>query len=219
MQDSYRMVLSGGSGEVIVKKSRFIANVFDADSTDKAEEIIEQVKKKYWDARHNCYAYVIDDGTVMKKCSDDGEPQGTAGRPMLDVLCSEGIYNILVVVTRYFGGTLLGTGGLIRAYTEAVKEGLKSSDIIEKKRAYKIRVKVDYTFMGKVQYIAASNNVAVWDIIYGDKVEFIMLVLPQMFDRIADLVISATSAAAEIQNEAKIWYGISSDGSIHVFDR
>ena len=216
MEDSYKMVFAGGSGEIVVKKSRFIANVFSAENTAEAESKIEQIKKKYWDARHNCYAYVIKDDTVLKKCSDDGEPQGTAGRP---VLCGEEIYNILVVVTRYFGGTLLGTGGLIRAYTDAAKEGIKASDIMKKHRAYRIRVSADYTFMGKIQYIAASHDIAVQDIIYGDKVEFVMLVKNGMLDKLTEMITSATSAAAGIENEAKVWYGCAGDGKIHVFER
>ena len=186
MQDSYKMVFRGGSGEIVVKKSRFIASVFSVDTTEEAEKIIEQVKKKYWDARHNCYAYIIKEDMLMQKCSDDGEPQGTAGRPMLDVLYGEEIYNILVVVTRYFGGTLLGTGGLIRAYTDAVKEGIKASDIMEKYRAYKVKIKTDYTFL---------------------------------YDRFTDMIISATSASADIQREDEVWYGYSADGKIHVFER
>ncbi len=219
MQDSYKMVFRGGSGEIVVKKSRFIASVFSVDTTEEAEKIIEQVKKKYWDARHNCYAYIIKEDMLMQKCSDDGEPQGTAGRPMLDVLYGEEIYNILVVVTRYFGGTLLGTGGLIRAYTDAVKEGIKASDIMEKYRAYKVKIKTDYTFLGKIQHIAASHDVAVQDIIYGDKVEFVMLILHDMYDRFTDMIISATSASADIQREDEVWYGYSADGKIHVFER
>lgn len=219
MQDSYRTVFAGGTGEIVVRKSRFIANVYSADSAARAEEIIEQVRKKYWDARHNCYAYVIMEDTLLKKCSDDGEPQGTAGRPMLDILCAEGIYNVLVVVTRYFGGTLLGTGGLIRAYTDAVKEGIKASDIMDKRRAYKLRIKTDYTYMGKIQYIAASNEIAVTETIYGDKVEYVMLVTPDKLEHFIELVISATSAAVNIVNEDEIWYGYSADGNIHTFDR
>lgn len=219
MKDSYKMVFAGGSGEIVVKKSRFIASVFSVENTAEAENIIEQVKKKYWDARHNCYAYVIKGDTVLKKCSDDGEPQGTAGRPMLDVLCGEEIYNILVVVTRYFGGTLLGTGGLIRAYTDAVKEGIKASDIMQKYRAYKVRVTADYTFMGKIQYTAASHDIAVHDIIYGDKVEFVMLVQHSMIDKFIEMITSATSASAGIQNEGEVWYGCTADGNVHVFDK
>ena len=105
----YKIVYKGGTGEIVEKKSRFIANVFKVESEDEALEIIEQTRKKYWDARHNCFAYIIGENGQTKRCSDDKEPQGTAGKPILEVIEGAGIKNILVVVTRYFGGTLLGT--------------------------------------------------------------------------------------------------------------
>ena len=124
-----RILLSGGSGQIEEKKSVFIANIARADSEEEATAFIETMKKKYWDARHNCSAFVIGERGELTRCSDDGEPSGTAGRPMLEVLLRENIKNIVVVVTRYFGGTLLGTGGLVRAYTQAVKEGLNDCKI------------------------------------------------------------------------------------------
>ena len=109
-----RTVYEGGQGEIIEKKSRFIATVKPVKTEEEALEFIESLKKRYWDATHNCFAYIIGGGTPLKRCSDDGEPSGTAGRPMLDVLEGESLSDVAVVVTRYFGGTLLGTGGLVR---------------------------------------------------------------------------------------------------------
>ena len=123
------IILKNGSGEIEEKKSRFICHIFKIKSEEEAEEYITAVKKKYWDARHNCYAYVTGDKGQIQRFSDDGEPQGTAGKPMLDILNSYGLTDCLLVVTRYFGGVLLGTGGLIRAYQAAAKEGIKNSDI------------------------------------------------------------------------------------------
>ena len=123
-QEACRILLEGGEGEIVEKKSRFIATVRKVESESEAVAFIEEMKKKYWDARHNCSAFVIGRRAELTRCSDDGEPSGTAGRPMLEVLLGEGVRNVAVVVTRYFGGTLLGTGGLVRAYTQAVKEGL-----------------------------------------------------------------------------------------------
>ena len=114
------------------KKSRFIATVRLVEKEEDALAFIEEMKKKYWDARHNCYAYSIGEHREFTRCSDDGEPSGTAGRPMLDVILGEDIYNVAVVVTRYFGGVLLGTGGLVRAYSGAVQAGLGASKVIEK---------------------------------------------------------------------------------------
>ena len=132
-QAGIKILYQGGTGEIVEKKSRFIANVFEIHSEEEALSHLAQVKKKYWDARHNCYAFVAGDRHQLQRCSDDGEPQGTAGRPMLDVLLKEEVHNALIVVTRYFGGTLLGTGGLVRAYQKAAQEGLLASTIIEKR--------------------------------------------------------------------------------------
>lgn len=121
-----KVLIEGGQGEIMEKKSRFIADVRKVESEEEATAFIEEIKKKYWDARHHCSAFVIGQKGQLTRCSDDGEPSGTAGRPMLEVLLGEGICDIAVVVTRYFGGVLLGTGGLVRAYSAAVKEGLKN---------------------------------------------------------------------------------------------
>ncbi|MDF2952089.1 MAG: hypothetical protein K0S18_1672 [Anaerocolumna sp.] len=126
MLESFKTVYEGGIGEISEKKSRFIATLIPVESEVTAIEFIEQIKKKYKDATHNCYAYVIGQQDEIQRCSDDGEPAKTAGWPMLDVLLKEGLHNTAVVVTRYFGGTLLGTGGLVHAYQAAVKEGLKN---------------------------------------------------------------------------------------------
>lgn len=214
---SFKTVFKGGQGEIVEKKSRFIANVFAVENVESAEQIIERLKKKYWDARHNCYAYVIGNDGMTKKCSDDGEPQGTAGRPMLEVITGEGLVNVLVVVTRYFGGTLLGTGGLIRAYQGAVKAGLNASEIIEKRSADKLKVSVDYTFMGKVQYIAASLDIITLDTIYDDKVNFIFVVLPEARGPLTDKLMEATSATAVIEKESEVVFGTTDNNEVHIF--
>ena len=128
MLEQYKTVLEGGEGEIIEKKSRFIATVRPVEKEEEALSFIEEMRKKYWDATHNCYAYVIGERQEVMRCSDDGEPGGTAGKPMLDVLLGEELYNTAVVVTRYFGGTLLGTGGLVRAYSKAVQEKTWETD-------------------------------------------------------------------------------------------
>ena len=127
--DSYRVLLSGGEGEIVEKKSRFIATIRKCETEEEAVAFIEEMKKKYWDARHNCSAFIIGSRGELTRCSDDGEPSGTAGRPMLEVLTGSGIRNIAVVVTRYFGGVLLGAGGLTRAYTKGAKDALDAVGI------------------------------------------------------------------------------------------
>lgn len=139
MSAGYKTVFSQGTGQIVEKKSRFIATIRPAQTKEEAEAFLIEMKKKYWDATHNCFACVIGENGEYVRSSDDGEPGGTAGRPMLDVLLKEEIRNVAVVVTRYFGGTLLGSGGLVRAYQQAVKEGLKESLIVEKKQESSFR--------------------------------------------------------------------------------
>ena len=145
MLSEYKAIYEGGQGEIVEKKSRFIAPVKEIESEEDALLFIEDTKKKYWDARHNCFAYVLGERHETARFSDDGEPGGTAGKPMLDVLLGEDIHNVAVVVTRYFGGTLLGTGGLVRAYSGAVKAGLAESTIITKISGAKLHIETDYT--------------------------------------------------------------------------
>lgn len=165
-----KTLYQGGSGEIIEKKSRFIANVEKIETEEDALVFIAKMKKQYWDARHNCYAFVVGKNHNLQRCSDDGEPNGTAGRPMLDVLLREDIHNLVVVVTRYFGGTLLGTGGLVRAYQKAVQEGLSNSIIIEKIQGRNLKINTDYNGIGKIQYLLAKQQITIMDTIYTDKV-------------------------------------------------
>ena len=158
-----KTVYIGGEGEIVEKKSRFIATVRPVASEEEAVAFIAEMKKKYWDARHNCSAFVIGDRQELSRCSDDGEPAQTAGRPMLDVLLREEVHNAAVVVTRYFGGVLLGTGGLVRAYQGAVQAGLAASTIIDKKEGIQLTVGTDYTGLGKLQYLIAQQNLTLID--------------------------------------------------------
>ena len=145
-----KVLIEGGQGEIMEKKSRFIADVRKVESEEEATAFIEEIKKKYWDARHHCSAFVIGQKGQLTRCSDDGEPSGTAGRPMLEVLLGEGICDIAVVVTRYFGGVLLGTGGLVRAYSAAVKEGLKNCVTGYRRLGTQIEVQTDFSYRGRI---------------------------------------------------------------------
>ena len=189
----------GASAEIEEKKSRFIATIEPATSEEEASAFIAKLKKQYWDARHNCSAFVIgDDGQIMRS-SDDGEPSGTAGRPMLEVLKGEKITNAVVVVTRYFGGTLLGTGGLIRAYQSAVKEALKECVVLKKIPGIKVSVTTDYTDYGKIQYMAASNKWNVNSTDFADKVITELVVELDVLDEIIKTINEATAARAVIE--------------------
>lgn len=171
-----KIVYENGSGEVVEKKSRFIANVYAVKSEEEATIIINEIKKKYWDARHNCYAYVCGDENQVQKFSDDGEPSGTAGKPIMDIILREQICNCLIIVTRYFGGTLLGTGGLIRAYQAASKEGVQAAVIMEAIKGIRASFDIDYNNVGKIQYICAQMDVNIVVTEYTEKVhmEFLM---------------------------------------------
>ncbi len=172
MNESYKVIISEGTGEIVEKKSRFIAGVFKVESAKEAEEKIAEVSKKYWDARHNCYAYVIGSNSEITKCSDNGEPSGTAGKPILEVINGSGITNVLIIVTRYFGGVLLGTGGLVRAYTQAAQAGLAASEVGEMVYAQKLTVVVGYNMINNVQYFFSQNDITVLDSRYEAEVQF-----------------------------------------------
>ena len=202
----YRLVYQGGEGEITEKKSRFIATVLPVSNEDEAVAFVESMKKKYWDATHNCSAYVIGEHYEVQRCSDDGEPSGTAGKPMLDVLLGEDLHDTAVVVTRYFGGTLLGTGGLVRAYSAAVKEGLLSSTIITRKRGVKLNLETDYTGLGEIQYIFGERNIAILDTEYTDRVALEALVPEELLDKIKEEVTEATAGRANITERGPCFY-------------
>lgn len=204
--DSYRVLLSGGEGEIVEKKSRFIATVARCETEEEAVRFIESVKKKYWDARHNCSAFVIGDRGELTRCSDDGEPSGTAGRPMLEVLLGEGIRNVAVVVTRYFGGVLLGTGGLVRAYTQAVKEGLSHCETGTNRRGCELEVVTDYNGIGKILYLLGQRGLEPADSSYTDIVT-LRLVLPVEEEGILRTEITeATMGKAQIEKLRELYY-------------
>ncbi len=204
----YKIIYSGGTGEITEKKSRFIANVFPVATEEEVPGIIEQTRKKYWDARHNCYAYIIGTNPKISKCSDDGEPQGTAGRPILDVLSGAGICNALIIVTRYFGGTLLGTGGLIRAYSEAAKAGLNVSRIVTKEAGKRVIIETDYNSIGKLQYITSQMDLAVINTKYTDKARIELAVPLNSVNGLINKVTEATSGQAGINAESDIYFAV-----------
>ena len=162
--------------ETVVKKSRFIARVFPVSSEEQIADILEQTKKKYWDARHNCYGYVLGLKGEKQKCSDDGEPAKTAGAPIMEVLKNENLTFTLAVVTRYFGGVLLGTGGLTRAYSSAVAEaialGKELGAVKQKRLCYRTGIKADYGLAGKLKYIFNEEEILIEDEIYTDLVSY-----------------------------------------------
>ena len=217
MLEQYRTVYEGGEGEITEKKSRFIATVHPVENEEEALAFLEEMKKKYWDARHNCYVYSIGMNREFTRCSDDGEPSGTAGRPMLDVILGEDIYNVAVVVTRYFGGVLLGTGGLVRAYSKAVQEGLAASKVILKQKGIALKITTDYTGLGKIQYIAGERNIPVLDSEYTDKVVMKLLVPVQDVGSVRKAITEGTNGRAGIEKDQELYYAVI-DGKVITFD-
>lgn len=205
MCECIKLIQEGGTGEVVEKKSRFIAQIFPIKTEEEALQLLAGVRKKHYDARHNCFAYVLGDNNETERCSDDGEPSGTAGRPMMDVITGRGIHNVLVVVTRYFGGTLLGTGGLVRAYSAAVKEGLSDCVIVEKIRGFAVKVTADYTDVGKIQYIAASRELSEESSEYGEKAEFVYLVPAEKVEGFEQEITEKTGGKSRIERGDETW--------------
>ena len=204
--DSYRVLLTGGEGEIVEKKSRFIATIRKCETEEEAVGFIEEMKKKYWDARHNCSAFVIGSRGELTRCSDDGEPSGTAGRPMLEVLTGSGIRNIAVVVTRYFGGTLLGTGGLVRAYTQAVKEGLTHCETGIMKKGCKLEIVTDYNDVGKLQYYFGQNGIVPADSIYAENVKFILLIPVEKEENLRKNLTETTCGKVKIEKTGEMYF-------------
>lgn len=203
---AYRVLLEGGTGEYEEKRSRFIATVRKCESEAEASAFIEEMKKKYWDARHNCYAYCIGSGGELTRCSDDGEPGGTAGRPMLEVLLGEGIRNAAVVVTRYFGGVLLGTGGLVRAYTRAVKEGLKNCSLGWMRYGQEFLVSTDYNGIGKLLYLLGKAGIEPISSEYTDKVTLTLTVPAESVESLQGEMVEATGGNVKFEKIKELYF-------------
>jgi len=201
-----KIILEAKETEIVEKKSRFIANIAAVSSEEEAIEFIEKIKKKYYDARHNCYAYIIGDKGDKKKCSDDGEPQRSAGMPMMEVLENQGYFDIVVVVTRYFGGTLLGVGGLIRAYQGAVIEGLNASVSGEIHEGFRAKYRFGYDFYGKIKYIAESENIVIEDTLFDENVTMSLIFEDGESERLQKKLVEETNANIERLLLEKIKY-------------
>ena len=201
-----KIILETKETEIVEKKSRFIANIAAVSSEEEAIEFIEKIKKKYYDARHNCYAYIIGDKGDKKKCSDDGEPQRSAGMPMMEVLENQGYFDIVAVVTRYFGGTLLGVGGLIRAYQGALIEGLNASVSGEIHEGFRAKYRFGYDFYGKIKYIAESENIVIEDTLFDETVTISLIFNDSESERLQKKLVEETNANIERLLLEKIKY-------------
>jgi len=212
----YKALYKGGEAELVEKKSRFIATTVPITSEEDALSFLEAIRKKYWNASHHCSAYVIGKQQEIKRCSDDGEPSKTAGRPILDILLGEEIHNAAIVVTRYFGGTLLGTGGLVRAYSNAAKTGLAQSVSIEKYLGNRLLIKTDYSGIGKIQYITNQSDIFTLKSEYTDSVQIELLVPLKEEERLRKQITEATNGKAGFEVLEETWFG-QADGQILLF--
>ena len=194
----YRVVYQEGTGEYEEKKSRFIANIAPVSSEAEAVSFIESIRKKYYDARHHCTAFIIGRNKEVTRCSDDGEPSGTAGKPILEVRLGADVTNVAAVVTRYFGGTLLGTGGLVRAYTQAAREAIENAGIGIMRYKTEMTIEIDYTDVGKVQYLLGSRKINIAQSRYAEKVEFDIRIPEEERTEISSALTEATAARAKM---------------------
>lgn len=204
--NNFIMLSKGAEAEIVEKKSRFIATVRPVSTEEEAFAFIDEMKKKYYDARHNCSAFVIGDKAQITRSSDDGEPSGTAGRPMLEVLLGSEIRNVAAVVTRYFGGTLLGTGGLVRAYSGVLKDALELCETVRQQFGVKLKIGIDYNGVGKIQYLLATNQIEIVDSEYGADVSMTVLVPIEKYDMIVKEITEVTSARASLEEIERTFY-------------
>lgn len=213
-QVSYRVLYTNSdevqtyTGEIVEKKSRFIAYVRKVECELEATAFIEEIRKKHYDARHHCSAFVVGDKAQLTRCSDDGEPSGTAGRPMLEVLLGSEIRNVCAVVTRYFGGTLLGTGGLVRAYTQALQEALKMCKTAMMQCGKRIQVNTDYNSIGKILYFMGQEGLSQEESEYTDKIQLVVLVPGEKADYFCKQITELTAGKSTTEVLEEVFYPV-----------
>ena len=213
MQTCIRTVLRAGKGEYEEKRSRFISWVYPVSTEEEVVDLMSALKKKHWDARHQCFAYIIDGDTTIQRFSDDGEPSGTAGLPILEIIRKKDLSNVLIVVIRYFGGILLGASGLARAYGKAAAAGIIDAEIIIKKQCFVAFVNADYHTYGKIQNFINTYKLQVRDTRYTDKVQIELLIEYDKKDLFEKDLNDITSGTAEVLFEGKTYASFDESGS------
>ncbi|AWB43848.1 YigZ family protein [Paenibacillus sp. CAA11] len=206
MLDQYKTVRSAGNKEIVIKKSRFIGHVMPVEREEDAIQFIEEIKKKHWNATHNCSAYMIGERDEIQKQSDDGEPSGTAGKPILEVIKHQGLKNVAIVVTRYFGGIMLGAGGLIRAYTDGAVAAIEAGEAITKVLHKEIKVELDYTWLGKVENELRNREIRTGPTAFADKVTLMCLPLDREAESFKAWMTDLTQGQSAITEGDKIYY-------------
>ena len=205
MTDTYNTIVKVVQDEIVEKKSRFIGYAVPVTSEEEAYAFVEKIRKMHYDARHNCFAFAIGSENTLLRFSDDGEPQGTAGKPILEVITGNKVVDICIVVTRYFGGTLLGTGGLVRAYTEAAKLALVDAGIHTMQLMKSVEITTNYNDSGKVQYLISNSSAVISDTEYTSEVCFKILVPVGDYGRLEKQVTESTSARANIEVTGELY--------------
>ncbi len=200
---SYKTVFAYGEDELSINKSRFIGYATPVESESEAVSFIEKIKKKHWNATHNVPVYIVGEDMTLQRYSDDGEPSGTAGVPVLEMLKKEGITNICIVMTRYFGGVKLGTGGLVRAYTQTAKAALDAAGVVEKSVYTVLDCEMDYHFHGKVRnHLMESPEIIIGETVYTDKVIVTLYIPPEKLEAVTgDLVEWTSDQVTTLVNE------------------
>lgn len=192
MLESYRTVRGTGNKEIVIKKSRFIGHVMPVHSEEEANAFIDDIKKKHWNATHNCSAYIIGERDQIQKQSDDGEPSGTAGKPILEVMKNQQLKDTVIVVTRYFGGIMLGAGGLIRAYTDGAVAAIEAGEVITNILHQEVFVEIDYTWLGKVENELRSREIRTGETMFADKVTLLCLPVNGQAEAFIDWMVDLT---------------------------
>ena len=203
--NEYKTIIEAGTGEIVEKKSHFIGYVRHTESEEEALAFINEIRKKHYDARHNCFAYCVDGEQQTQRFSDDGEPGGTAGKPILEVIKGNELCDVCIVVTRYFGGTLLGTGGLVRAYTDAAKSCIENTQVLAKRRMIPMKLHTNYTDFGKIQYLLASEEIPIIDSEYGEDVCVHVEIFVDDADKVKRKLIEVTAARIIIDEEDAVF--------------
>jgi len=205
MRKEYLTVSGEASAELEERKSRFIATVKPVTSEEEAQDFINGLKARYWNASHNVYAYYICGNQQLQKFSDDGEPSGTAGMPVLEAVKRLGVQDVAVVVTRYFGGIKLGAAGLVRAYGKSASLGIEAAGIVRKRLCFEARIMTDYSLLGKVQALTASRGYKIKDMVYAQDVELTLYIPVDEFDGFCSLITDATNAHALVDAGEKTY--------------
>ena len=205
--EEYYEVLEQGTGELFEKKSRFLAIIISVHSEEEALTYIASRKKEFWDARHNCYAYIIGSQQEITRYSDDGEPSMSAGRPILEVMLAKHLTNSLVIVMRYFGGTLLGVGGLVRAYQGATLDALCHATLIRREIGSRYQINCQYDEYGKLEYLFQENQIVIQEILYEEKVRMMIILNQEEKEQILKLITEKTNGKASVEKLDIVAFG------------